>query len=212
MRIQIQKQDIRSKQHMNIGIYSSLSRALASSILLLSLFPVAMPSHAAISGTMILVGAGGYFRPPGENLSTITSLDFNTNIIGASSSATGNINVSFGEIGSVMDLTFDPFSGQISNFITMGGWSFELDSIVVGAPRNIFLLSLAGTGTLTDTLGSLGSTAAKWSLSSANRNAYSMTITAVPPAAVPIPLAAWLFGSGLLGLAPLVRRKMLHKA
>ena len=67
-------------------------------MLLLSLALVAIPSHATISGTMILVGAGGYKLPAGK-ISTITSLGFGTNIIGASANATGNIGVSFGSIG-----------------------------------------------------------------------------------------------------------------
>ena len=208
MKTLIQKLQARDKQCRHAGNTSSLPRTLACSLLLSAITLVAIPSHAAITGTMILVGAGGYSLPSGDDLSTITSLDFSTNIIGATSNATGNIGVSFGSIGSVLDLSFDPFTGAISNFINIGGWSFQLDSVAFETPRNILLLSLAGNGTLTDTLGALGSTAATWSLSSANANAYSMTITAVPSAAtVPIPAAAWLIGSGLLGLVPLARRR-----
>ena len=183
---------------------------MAAAMLLLSLALVAIPSHATISGTMILVGAGGYKLPAGKNLSTITSLDFGTNIIGASANATGNIGVSFGSICSVMDHTFDPFSGPMSNFITIGGWSFELDSVAIESPRSNILLSLTGIGTLTDTIGSLGSTDAKWSLSSVTANAYSMTITAVPAnTLVPVPVTLWLFGSGLFALVSVARRRSM---
>lgn len=192
---------------MNIGIFSSLYRTVACFIILLSVTLVAVPSNAAtISGTMTLVGAQGYTLPPGEDLSTATSLDFISNTIGASSTSTGNLGVTIGTAGTIQDLTFDPYSGPTSAFLTIGNWTFDLASVVIGTPRDVNLLSLAGTGTLTDTVGTLGSTPATWSFSSADVNDYSMTITAVP-----VPAAVWLFGSGLLGLVAVARRRnMVH--
>ncbi len=41
----------------------------------------------------------------------------------------------------------------------------------------------------------------------ANFDITSMTVTSITPAAVPVPAAVWLFGSGLLGLVGIARRK-----
>ena len=45
-------------------------------------------------------------------------------------------------------------------------------------------------------------TSATWSFSANNASFYSMSV-----AAVPVPAAVWLFGSGLIGLIGVARRK-----
>ena len=41
----------------------------------------------------------------------------------------------------------------------------------------------------------------------ANFDAQELTITSYTPSAIPVPAAVWLFGSGLLGLVGVARRK-----
>ena len=38
-------------------------------------------------------------------------------------------------------------------------------------------------------------------------NSYNMSVTAAGISAVPVPAAVWLFGSGLIGLIGVARRK-----
>ena len=62
------------------------------------------------------------------------------------------------------------------------------------------MLKLEGTGVLTG--GSFDPTNAIWDFSAVSNDGYNMSV-----ATVPVPAAVWLFGSGLLGLAGIARRK-----
>ena len=73
-----------------------------------------------------------------------------------------------------MDLTFDPFSGPMSNFITIGGWSFELDSVAIESPRSNILLSPDGITPYRHHWFT-GVHRCEMVLSSVTANAYSMT-------------------------------------
>ena len=75
-----------------------------------------------------------------------------------------------------------------SNFIlglsTDGGTSWMADASVVGVGANAFIVTF-GTGA----------------------NVIEVDVQIVPP--IPVPAAVWLFGSGLLGLVGVARRKAL---
>lgn len=142
-----------------------------------------------------------------------------------------------GTMGGTIDgsgnMTLDPTGrvGAAANFATTIGeqvWNF--DNFGVGAPnatntwvtgtssnRNQGLtpgftlsgtaLSDAGAGMWTGTLVSAGNIGTAWGSSFQNTQyseVYNVNITAN---AVPVPAAVWLFGSGLLGLVGVARRR-----
>ena len=92
-----------------------------------------------------------------------------------------------------------PFS-EVTNFFTIDGWQLDLTSINVSANTSAAVLDFGGAGFMT-----LSGTAqaVNWSFTSSNDTTYNMDITAVP-----VPAAVWLFGSGLIGLMGVVRRKV----
>lgn len=86
----------------------------------------------------------------------------------------------------------------VNNFFSVGGWTLDLTSLAI--IDNGDILDLAGAGVLSGH--GFDSTNVTWSFSAESATSYSMTVTAVP-----VPAAAWLFGSGLIGLISVARRK-----
>ena len=60
---------------------------------------------------------------------------------------------------------------------------------------------------IADTIGGSPMIAGPFTGYNANFDITSITVTSIVPAAVPVPAAVWLFGSGLLGLVGIARRK-----
>lgn len=80
----------------------------------------------------------------------------------------------------------------------MDAQSFDTD---IADPRTTETLTMSGTGILSGN--GFDATNANWSFSAQETGStYSMTVTAAP-----IPAAVWLFGSGLIGLIAVARRK-----
>jgi len=105
--------------------------------------------------------------------------------------------LSFGTAGTISIDSFVP----VVDFLVMGGFHLDiitLDPVEYNATSDI--LHLAGTGLLTHD--DFDSTQAKWEINAEADNNYSMTV-----AAVPVPAAVWLFGTGLIGLVGIARRK-----
>lgn len=96
-----------------------------------------------------------------------------------------------------------PFT-PVENFFAIGGWQLDLSTLAV-TDQSAGLLSMNGTGVLTGN--GFDPTGATWSFSGESPTSYSMTITSTGIPAVPVPAAVWLFGSGLLGLVGVARRK-----
>jgi len=152
---------------------------------------------------------GSYSATGGENLSDATTVqlvivnsageangDFGTTIgfpppLVASGTAGANANI---------NSSFVP----VSNFFTIGGWQLDLSTLAV-TDQSTSLLTMNGTGVLTGN--GFDPTGATWSFSGESPTSYSMTITSTGIPAVPVPAAVWLFGSGLLGLVGIARRK-----
>ena len=173
-------------------------RTLISLIFLLSsLFATAGISNAAsITGNLGVTGTSA--ASGGSDLSDATMLSL-TNVI--ATQATGGIGgfVTAGDTGNVnvSPFTFNP-STPVPNLFDIGGWQISLGTTTVDGQTatNLFL---SGTGSISGN--GFDPTPTNWTLS-ATPGGYSMSI-----AAVPVPAAVWLFGSGLLGLVAVSRRR-----
>jgi len=99
--------------------------------------------------------------------------------------------------GAPADLTS---AASVPGFLVLGDWSLELTKITYKEQDSSKLL-LEGVGVLTGADG-YDPTAASWSFSTSTLGFYSMSVSAVP-----VPAAVWLFGSGLIGLVGIARRK-----
>ncbi len=153
---------------------------------------------ATINGSFGITGALGTNVDPSGSLADVTDITLST-VYGTEGSTgdTGGVNMfSTGAGGSTESLS-GPLSG--TTFFTIEGWSFSLTSLAV-LDQKAGLLNLEGTGVLSGD--GFDDTNATWTFSTSSLNSYSMSI-----AAVPVPAAVWLFGTGLLGLVGIARRK-----
>lgn len=153
---------------------------------------------ASVTGSMGLTGA--FSASGGTDLSDATILDL-TSATGTSGDGDIGSTVGFGTAGTVNNgsITFNP-STAVDNLLTIGGWQVDLSTTSI-VNQTADVLNLAGSGAISGNGFDL--TPTQWTLSAnATGSSYSMTVTAVP-----IPAALWLFGSGLLGLAGIVRKK-----
>lgn len=157
-------------------------------------------ASAAIIGSMGLTGI--YSTSGGTDQSNDTTLILNTLITGTDEFDNG-LGVTFGETGTVnvSNFLFSPESSfiPVSNVFVIEGLHLDLTSLTI-VDQLADILTLTGNGVLSN--GS-ESTAATWEFSgNVVGTSYSMTVTAVP-----VPAAVWLFGSGLIGLIGVTRRK-----
>lgn len=152
---------------------------------------------ATINGSFGITGA---LDATGADLSSVSDITLTT-VFGSGSSDGDTSNVTFwlsGVGGSTESLT-----GLLTgySFFTIAGWDFSLKSLNI-VDQTSGLLTLEGTGVLSDSGNKFDATDATWTFSTSSIDSYSMSI-----ATVPVPAAVWLFGSGLLGLIGVARRK-----
>lgn len=99
-------------------------------------------------------------------------------------------------------INYDTFS-SVADILQIGGWQFDMSTLIVDSASTFDRLKFSGTGMLSGN--GYDVTGATWTLSAnSTGSSYSMSISA---AVVPVPAAVWLFGSGLLGLVGIARRK-----
>ena len=89
------------------------------------------------------------------------------------------------------EVAVNRFSAGTEALLNEGSWSITDDTVD-------FTIDLAGTGLLNGS-----ELALRWEFTCAN----DVIEGAVPVSAVPVPAAAWLFGTGLIGLVAVARRK-----
>ncbi|MFV2004950.1 MAG: VPLPA-CTERM sorting domain-containing protein [Gammaproteobacteria bacterium] len=142
----------------------------------------AAPIEFTAGGVLDLNGASG--------LDTATSFTL-SNVSGTS------LNV-FGVTGTgILSADLPPAFTEVTGFLNINGLSLNLSSI---NDATITAAFVEGAGSLFD---GDHAHAATWSISAENPTNSSLTVNAV----VPVPAAVWLFGSGLIGLVGLARRK-----
>lgn len=187
---------------MKRGIEQSVAqsgRAIIKLILTGLLFVGTGVANAAlITGEMGLTGA--FTASGGSDLSDATIIDL-TSVIGTSGDGDIGATVGFATIGAVNN---SPFSINpavpVPNLLDIGGWQVDIGTISI-VDQTAAVLTLGGTGAISGN--GFDTTPTEWTLSAnAAGGTYSMTVTAVP-----VPAAVWLFGSGLIGLIAVARRK-----
>ena len=198
--------------HHNSKITKLVGKAMRGSLLGLAALGAGQVQAAAITGSMTLGGA--YSLPAETDLSTATQLNL-TDVYGNDGSTDTLTNVNFLSIGDPGNPLVFP-GATVTGLLWIEDWQVDiLDSSIVGQTGSS--LELSGTGTLscadTDTCGQYEPTDMEWTLSAvATGSSYSMTITMLEGdstgvTVIPVPAAVWLFGSGLIGLAGVARRK-----
>lgn len=162
---------------------------------------------SSITGDMGITGAFGFTSSGGLETATLITLESTPPGDPNGTSGSGDIGttVTFGTQGTIGSGTIDLASfSPITNLLTIGGWQVDLTSMLI-VDQTASVLNLSGDGQLTGN--GYDPTAATWTLSSNDAgSSYSMTVTASP---VPVPAAVWLFGSGLIGLVGVARRRKI---
>lgn len=154
---------------------------------------------ATVDGSLIVGGA--YTATGGAGLSDATDVSLGTVFAnGGTGDVDGTVDF-LTPAGTGSTLSLDTFT-PVTNFFTVGGWTLNLGTLTI-VDQTAATLNLAGMGTLTGN--GFDATDVNWSFSSSSVTSYSMTVSSVSP--VPVPAAVWLFGSGLLGLVGIARRK-----
>ena len=174
--------------------------------ILLAAYTILLPvlaNAALIDGTMTISGNYVATISNGNNLTTVSDITLSTVQTAGTATADFGTTIDFftadGSGGSTANLTaFTP----IDNFFTYGGWQLDLNTLIIGADSTANFLHLSGTGIVSGN--DYQNTNATWSFSAESSTLYSMTVTT----AVPVPAAVWLFGSGLIGLLGVARRKI----
>lgn len=151
---------------------------------------------------------GSYEATGGTDLSDATTVQLD--VVNSGGTATGNFGLTIGFPDPLVTSGAAGASANIvsftsvTNFFTIGGWQLDL-STLDAIDQRIDLLNMSGSGVVSGN--GFDATGATWSFSGDTPTSYSMTITSTGIPAVPVPAAVWLFGSGLIGLAGVARRK-----
>lgn len=175
-------------------------------LILISVFSLASSSAfaatVAVDDTFGITGI--YSATGGTDLSDATLLQLSS-LTATSASGDFATTISFppptGAAGNSANLA--AFT-DVSNFFTIAGWQLDLTSLSI-SDQTASLLTLAGAGVISGN--GFDATIVNWTFSGDDAYTNSMTITSTGIAAVPVPAAVWLFGSGLLGLVGIARRK-----
>ena len=144
--------------------------------------------------------------PQPTNLGAATGIDFDANA--TVDQGTGDFLASVGNAAVMGDFQFSPSldPNPVSVWV-VDGFTFDMDTVTVLFQSDDFLL-LSGAGSVSgnsfqETMGTW-----KFSAQTADQTTFSWSSSSL---VVPIPAAVWLFGSGLLGLVGIARRKAVNR-
>jgi hypothetical protein len=173
------------------------------------LFILSLPGISVVNAATIpagdSMGVGGTYSVTGSLADSNWTLTLGNTVEGGNGLGVfgpGSTNeIDFFDSGTVNTTTIDLDSfSPITNLFEIDGWQVGLDTLVINEISDS-VMKLDGTGFITGN--DYTKTAAVWDITgNTDGSTYSMTITAVP-----VPAAVWLFGSGLVGLITVARRK-----
>ena len=161
---------------------------------------------AFIDGTLAL---GGGFTPvdAGYNATTLgvaTGIDF-TDDTGVVVSSSGDLFFTpYTTLATMTDFQFNPLSPANVAVWSVGGFTFNMSTVTINN-QDATNLSLSGTGTVSGN--GFDATSGTWEYTAQATEDTAFSWSSSSLAAVPVPAAVWLFGSGLLGLIGVARRR-----
>jgi len=167
---------------------------------------VTTSANAALIDGSISFGAGFV---PVDSGSAPASLDVATGIRFDSSTsvdqASGDFSGLVGNSVTMTDFQFGPLlSPNPVDVWSVGGFTFSMNAVNVVFQNAAFLL-LSGTGTVS--AAGFDDTPGSWELSAQTADQKTFSWSASSATVVPVPAAVWLFGSGLIGMAGIARRR-----
>ena len=194
---------------MNTMLSAAIGVMVAGALLVVSTTDV---RAAFITGNMSIVGG---VIPNTANIQDATILDFTpagggTGIFRAAS-CDGDFASSlfcdpiFGDLGTITDLTIDPFVPPAVGFWTIGAFTFDLLNISSIDRTTSNVLSVLGTGTIRS--GGFDDTSGTWLLTANQLGSTFSYSASTGSTAIPEPRSLALFGIGLLGLGYILRRR-----
>ncbi len=188
-------------KNLLVSMVQNCKGAMAAVVLALPVVAQAVTVPPQISGSLVVGGAYS------ERLAEVGGAINLDSIVANGNATTGDflLSVSDGDSGSADSILFYP-GVVVDPLFTLRGWQISITDSTDNSPDSS-VIYLSGTGLVSCVdsalCGSFSTTAMNWTLSAQKLgSSYSMVVTTVP-----VPAAVWLFGTGLIGLAGVARKK-----
>jgi len=175
-------------------------------LIVIALIASGTVNAAFIDGTIEITGA---FVPIDNAnnqvaLNVATGIDFTNNNTGIVVASSGDLAMPVYTFATMTDFQFSPLAPNPVTLWSAGGFSFDMDQVVINS-QSTTNLSLSGSGIVSG--GTFDDTAGTWEFTANTASGTTFSWSSSTVSAVPVPAAVWLFGSGLLGMVGIARRK-----